>query len=166
MLGHSAGCAQILSLIRDRKIAQNDKIVFIAPLIHCAQWKLALTGLFLFGSILKRIPRKLKNVSSDKEFLSKIRSDHLEEKWIDISWPKAMVKWEKTMIDLKTPIFHTLVLQGDLDDTVDWRYNLKWLENKFSNLEKLFLKGGHHHLHNESPDLLRPCLKAIEDFVK
>lgn len=165
-IGHSAGCTQILTLIRDRKIAQQDKIIFIAPLVHCVNWKGVVISLALFSSILKKVPRKLKKVSNEKDFVNKIRNDHLEDKVVDVSWPKAMVKWEQSLVELKTPIFHTLVLQGDLDDTVDWRYNLNWLENKFSNLEKLIIKGGRHHLHNDSPEIVKLCLKTIEDFIK
>ena len=165
-IGHSAGCAQIISLIRDRKLKQQDKVIFIAPLVHCVHWKLVTVSLSVFGSLLKRVSRRFKKISSNKDFEFKLRADHLEDKFIDIAWPKAMVQWEKTLIDLKTPIFHTLILQGDLDTTVDYQYNLKWLEEKFSNLEKIEIKGGHHHLHNEEPVMLQLCLNAIEKFIK
>lgn len=164
-IGHSAGCAQILSLICNRKIDQQDKIIFIAPLIHCTHWKLVTFMMSLLGSFLKKVPRKLKRVSNDQEFIKKIRSDHLEGRSVHLSWPKALIQWEKTLVEMKTPIVHILVLQGDLDDTVDWRYNMKWLEGKFSNLEKVMFKGGRHHLHNEAPELLQKVLKAIESYL-
>lgn len=165
-IGHSFGCTQILSLLRDRKIAQDEKIIMIAPLIHCVKWKMVNMALFLLGSFLKKVPRKFKRVSNNNNFIEKIRSDHLEDRKIDVTWPKALVNWEKTLVDLKTPIIHTLVLQGDLDDTVDWQYNVKWLEAKFSNLEKIIYKGGRHHLHNDTPEILAPCLRAMKDFIK
>lgn len=166
LIGHSAGCSQIFSLILDRKISQQDKIVLIAPLIHCINWRLTVASTALFGHVLRRLPRILRRVSSDKDFVLKLKNDHLEDKWVNVAWPKAMIKWEKTLSEIKTPIIHTLVLQGDLDATVSWRNNLKWLEEKFPNLEKIEIKGGRHHLHNESPKLLKLCIDAIEKFLK
>lgn len=165
-IGHSAGCSQILSLVRDRKILQQDKIIMIAPLVHCINWKLTVVSTAVLGNALKKVPRVLRRVSSDKEFLEKINADHLEDKWVDVAWPKAMIKWEKTLNEIKTPIFPTLVLQGNLDSTVAWRYNMKWLESKFPNLEKIIIKGGRHHLHNENQDLLKICLEAINKFIQ
>jgi len=164
-IGHSAGCSQILSLVRDRKILQQDKILLIAPLVRCISWKVTVLSTSVIGNTLTKVPRVLRRVSSDREFLIKLKSDPLEDKWVDVSWPKALIQWESSLKEIKNPIFSTLVLQGDLDSTVSWRYNMKWLESKFLNLEKIIIKGGRHHLHNENPELLKICLDFIKKFI-
>jgi len=48
-----------------------------------------------------------------------------------------------------------LIIQGEADMTVDWRYNLGVLQDKFRQPEILRLSEARHHLANENETLRR-----------
>ncbi|RFQ20759.1 alpha/beta hydrolase, partial [Pseudomonas sp. ATCC 13867] len=56
-----------------------------------------------------------------------------------------------------------LVIQGDADETVDWQYNLRVLEDKFERIECLLLTGARHHLANESETLRRRYFEFLSE---
>ena len=58
-----------------------------------------------------------------------------------------------------------LIIQGDADKTVDWRYNLRQLARLFPAAEVFHLAGGRHHLANESADLRAEYLARINRFL-
>ena len=54
-----------------------------------------------------------------------------------------------------------LVIQGDQDTTVDWRWNLARIRETFPAAEIRILQGARHHLVNESPELRAQVFAAL-----
>lgn len=164
-IGHSAGCSSILNLIRNQKVSQNDKVIFLGPLVRCAKWGLVKFSYKIFNKFRDKVPRKYTRMSEDTLFVDKLKGDPLEGKYVDVRWVGALINWESTLSKFPTPILPVLVIQGDQDETVDWQYNLNWLSSKFSNLEKLIIEGGRHHIHNDGPKYKSICLQKIEKYL-
>lgn len=164
-LGHSAGCSQLLDLIRHQKISQKDQVILLCPLVRCAKWKWVKLAYFLVGKILKQVPRKFKHISNDADFVNQLKNDVMEDKHVKVSWVRAMIRWEASLHHYPTPIGSVLVIQGDKDETVDWEYNLLWLKQKFSNLKEVVVEGAYHHIHNESSKYKTICLNKIKEYL-
>ena len=54
------------------------------------------------------------------------------------------------------------VIQGDKDGTLDWRYNIKLLEEKFPQMSLNLVSDAGHHMVNERQDLREQIFAAIK----
>ena len=62
-----------------------------------------------------------------------------------------MVQWMQRFETYQPAALKTLIVQGQADRTVGWRYNLKVL-GRLTEAEVLYLPQARHHLVNEHPD--------------
>jgi len=60
--------------------------------------------------------------------------------------------------------FPLRIVQGDADKTVDWRYNLKFLE-EHADADILHIGGARHHLVNESEAIRAQMFSWISGFL-
>lgn len=58
-----------------------------------------------------------------------------------------------------------LVVQGEEDGTVAWRYNLKVLSKMFAHSRVELITGAGHQLANESADLREKYYLLIDDYL-
>ena len=58
-----------------------------------------------------------------------------------------------------------LVLQGDQDTTVDWRYNTRQIDKLFPGSDVRYLEGAGHQLANESVELRAAYLAEVTAYV-
>ena len=72
------------------------------------------------------------------------------------------MQWFLTLPPSAIPV---LVVQGEQDDTVDWRYNLDVIEEKFPLAEIVRLPRARHHLVAEAPALRTEVFDAIDRFL-
>ena len=84
--------------------------------------------------------------------------DPLQSQVLPVAWVQALEKWipriEQADPSSQTP----LVIQGQLDGTVDWQHNMRVLEQKFANPKMFFLPKARHHLANEDALIRREYL--------
>jgi alpha-beta hydrolase superfamily lysophospholipase len=73
--------------------------------------------------------------------------------------------WQQHFQDAPVSAIPTLVVQGDKDGTVDWRYDLKQIPKKFTCLKIVILAGARHHIANESEFYRGPLFDEIENFL-
>jgi alpha-beta hydrolase superfamily lysophospholipase len=59
-----------------------------------------------------------------------------------------------------------LILQGDDDETVDWKYNLGRISRQFPGAVIETLATGRHHLVNEDEQVRIRMLEAIERYLR
>jgi len=57
------------------------------------------------------------------------------------------------------------VIQGDMDETVDWRYNLKMIQEKFQDPHIHMLPGARHQLVNEDEGFRRKIFAIIDQYL-
>ena len=58
-----------------------------------------------------------------------------------------------------------MVIQGDLDETVDWKYNLKVIRAKFEDPDIRVLPGARHQLANENETFRRKIFAIIDEYL-
>lgn len=155
LLGQSTGGAIILDhhrLFADRpSFSHISHRVLLAPLVRPASyWTIRLQYLVL-SPFLNRVKRYFSVNSHDEDFLAFIReTDPLQQKWVSVSWVGAMLDWVDKIETADTTDVALTVIQGTEDDTVEWQHNLEVISKLYPNAELHRVKGGRHHLVNES----------------
>lgn len=129
-----------------------EKVILLAPLVRPAKWR---TGAFMH-SLVSPFRDYVKRVftinSNDPEFLHFLEHlDPLQSKLLSARWVGALKKWIPGIEAAQRVSISPIVIQGDLDETVDWRHNLNIIEDKFASPEIHLLKGARHQLANEAP---------------
>lgn len=169
--GQSTGGAILLNYLLKRQLTPAlspfRQITLMAPLVRPVGWS---SGRFIHtvaSLFVRRIKRKFNANSADSEFLNFIaRTDPLQPHYLSVRWVGALKKWIPYIEALPAIDVPVNLIQGDADQTVDWRYNLGVLRRKFPNLRLQMIPGGQHHLVNESPRLREQIYSVIADWLK
>ena len=69
------------------------------------------------------------------------RKDPLQARRVSAIWVGALKKWLPGFEKATRIKFSPVVIQGDLDETVDWRYNLSVIRQKFADPQIHMLPG-------------------------
>ena len=90
--------------------------------------------------------------------------DPLQARKLPLSWIDAMVEWMVHFEHHAESDLSPLVIQGEHDATVDWKYNLSVLNQKF-NPRVLRIEGARHHLVNEAEDIRKQIFDYLDQFI-
>lgn len=167
LIGHSLGGAIALEYIFNGNSQGPGfkKIILLAPLIHYSYYQISRLQYPLLKSFVENIPRGTPGNSSDPVFVDWLRQDPLQGRQIPIDWLHALYEWNDRMENygpVSTPL---LVIQGTRDSVVDWRYNIKLLQEKCNFLTVKWIEKGRHQLLNESRHLREEVLLAISSYL-
>lgn len=148
------------------KASPFEKVVLLAPLVRPARWwyvRLLHTLVSPFSRYVKRV---FSANSGDPEFLDFVEfRDPLQYRRISSRWVGAMRRWVNRFRRAHPVKISPVIIQGDQDETVDWRHNLKVIEKKFSSPEVHILKGARHHLANESENYRDQIRRVIRNHL-
>jgi lysophospholipase len=166
-IGFSTGAAVLTEMLLENKADDFDKIVMAAPLIHWAAYDETKATYRLYNSFTDRVARFHRKNSSDKDYLIfNKKRDYLHCNTLSLKWVKALFDWNDK-IDLMGPCDkEVLVIQGDKDGTVDWKYNVKLIQEKFPNSRLEMIPGANHELFNEAKKYKEKALSFIGDYLK
>ncbi len=153
VMAQSAGGAALFDYLLNRGPAPFQSAVLLAPLIRPRGWRWIKPAQLLLGRFRQQVGRGFAENSNDAEFLRFIRSDPLQSKQLSLRWIGALRRWLNKLPASGVAPLPMLVIQGDADMTVDWRYNIKRLEQLFAGVDVRILPGGRHHLANESTEI-------------
>lgn len=167
VIAQSTGCAIIMDwLLSNHITADNnpfDQIILLAPLVRPHGWISACISHTLIAPFVSQIARSFGTNSHDEAFLRFVREqDPLQDKTLSVAWVGALRKWVPHFLSLPASTLRPLIVQGHEDMTVDWRYNLRVLHNKFANATVLHLAEGRHHLAGESEAIKAQYFPAIQ----
>ena len=84
---------------------------------------------------------------------------------MSVRWVGALRRWLKGLPETDLGVGPALVIQGDEDNTVAWRYNLKVISKLFPGSEVAYLPGGGHQLANESAAIRERYLQRVETYL-
>ena len=162
-VGQSTGGAILLKHLLDGEHSRPlDRIALLAPLVHPRHWGLNRLVYLASHRWRKAIDRKFMVNSGDPEFLDFVqRRDPLQERHIPLEWIGAMKYWAEELQRLPPSPHPAIVVQGDADTTLDWRYNLRVLHNKLPNGHFHLVPGAQHHLINEAEPIRNRVLAAL-----
>ncbi|MEN8127482.1 MAG: alpha/beta hydrolase [Planctomycetota bacterium] len=165
-VGFSAGAAILIEMLLESIADDFERIVLAAPLIHWAAYEQSKVTYKLYSSFTDRVARYHRKNSSDKEFLAfNKKQDYLHARELSLKWVKALFNWNDKIEPMAPCDREVLVIQGDKDGTVDWKYNLKLIAEKIPNAEVKKIPGANHELFNEAPEYKQQALDFIGDYL-
>jgi alpha-beta hydrolase superfamily lysophospholipase len=166
-IGQSTGGAILMEFLLSGGREEFDKTVLLAPLVRPWLWPVSRISHSVGSLFLRRINRAFNNNSHDLEFADFLKNkDPLQYRFLPMQWVTALKKWMRHFNALPTINYQPLIIQGEDDSTVDWKYNMPVINTKFSQAEILYLKGARHQLVNESEDIRRRTYSAMDDYLK
>ena len=139
--------------------------VLLAPLVRPAGWLRIRVAHILLGRLIQSVSRKFRQNSSDPAFLEFIQRDPLQSQRLPVGWIKALRRWVKRLPRQDLGVGPALVLQGDNDHTVAWRYNLEFVASLFPGSQLHILPGAGHQLANESTEIRQACQPFVESYL-
>ena len=166
-VGHSTGGAAMIDYLLTGKNCVFDKIILAAPLVHCAGWELSKLSVQEKFQFVKQVPRIFRKNSSDKAFMDFVKNDdRLQSRHLSLKWMRALHSWNEKIAGLDSRDRGAMIIQGTADSTVDWRYNVKFLRDKFSAVEVNMVEGACHELFNESSDIREDVFFQISNYFE
>lgn len=166
VVGQSTGGAAVMSLVLRKPQHPFKRIVLLAPLVQPASWGGWRWVHLAARPLLKKLKRGFPANSHDEAFLDFVQNnDPLQCRHLKVGWITAMRKWRKWFLGLPPSKDKPLILQGDGDGTVDWRYNLEQLESKFPDAEVVVLSEVRHHMVNESAEYRNRIFGAMDRYL-
>lgn len=165
-IAQSTGCAILMSHLLDGGGDDFQQSVLLAPLVRPCDWWWGRPAHALLKHLVSSLPRRFADNSDDQAFLEFLRErDPLQPRTLPMSWISALKKWQPWFKRLPAADSEVLVLQGDADDTVDWRYNLPLIQSKFPRLQQQIIPGARHHLAKEGERYRGQLWAACDQFL-
>lgn len=144
-----------------------DKVVLLAPLVRASEWRFIKLAYWVGQKFLEKVPRRFTVNSNDKAFLHFLEhDDQLQARHIAVRWVEAMLRWESRFEHFDASDKPVLIVQGQRDTTVDWRYNIPLIRKKFPKAKYLPLQDAYHHLVNETPELRAKIFAAMDMYFE
>jgi lysophospholipase len=144
-----------------------EKIVFLAPLIRPTNWFRRLFKFWLVNPFVKRVRRKFTDNSHDEAFLRFIaEEDPLQAQFLVADWVRSLRFYLAVFKQAEASEYPLHIIQGTGDETVDWRYNLPRLTDRFPNSRAYIIDGARHHLVNESPEYRDKVFSTLDGILQ
>ncbi|KFF47786.1 alpha/beta hydrolase [Gammaproteobacteria bacterium MFB021] len=141
-------------------------LVLLAPLVRPWGWNQSRWLHSLASPFVDTIPRKYRPNTNNIAFADFLRlHDPLQDDRLALTWVSAMRRWMPTLLKRPPAELPVLILQGEQDMTVDWRWNLKALKRKFPRAEIVRHPEARHHLVNESATIRDTLFDQLDRFL-
>ena len=164
VMAQSTGSAALVEFARNRPWPFSAAIL-LAPLVRPAGWRRVQLAHRLLHRFADSVHREFTRNSSDQDFLAFLRRDPLQSRRISVRWVGALRRWLADLPIRDLGVGPALVLQGDVDGTVDWRYNMRAIATLFPGSHLEVLPGAGHQLANESLAIRRQYLTVVDDWL-
>lgn len=172
-IGQSTGGAALMQFLLNAELsgrqlsASLDKVVLLAPLVRARSWSRLVFIHSLLQRLIKRTPRRFGANSHDRHFLHFLEhQDPLQTRYVDVPWVQAMRDWVTSFAQAPPMDTALLAVQGTADQTVDWRWNIPLIQEKFPRSKVHYVEGALHHLANEGQPWRGEIFDRLCDFLK
>ncbi len=166
LIAHRLGCAIAYEYLHGESQNPFNKVIFLAPLIHSQSWQATKVIYHLTRPFTSTLPHKHRRNSSDPEFIAFSRQDPLQQSLVvPVEFLSAFYRWEERAQGYGVLNQPLLIIQGREDIIVDWRYNLRFLEGKFSEVHTQLIAKANHQLANERPDLRAELFRHLQSYI-
>jgi alpha-beta hydrolase superfamily lysophospholipase len=168
-VGQSTGGAVLLNHLwrYEAKCEQPTftRTAICSPLILPRGWNRGRIAYALLHRIIKTLPRGRSCSSHDADFIRFIdQQDCLQSHYLSVRWVGAMRQWDLDFAAYPPLQTRLLVVQGDEDFTVEWRYNLKQIQARLPQAIIHRVEGAGHQLVNEIPEFREQVFMQIKRF--
>ncbi|WP_456268982.1 alpha/beta hydrolase [Kushneria sp. AK178] len=166
-IGQSTGAAILATDVLERPGRHPwQSLVLLAPLVRPCKWQRSRLMHRLATPFIRSIPRSHRPNTTNLAFTDFLhREDPLQTNTLPLVWVGAMRDWITHVRRLPPNELPTLILQGEQDATVDWRWNLEVLRQLLPGARIVYHQTARHHLVNESPDIRRTLFRALHHFL-
>ena len=161
----STGCSIVMDYLLHTQEPLVERVVLLAPLVRPSRWWWVSFAYSVCKGRVEYVPRRFNKVAHDKTFLKLIQNDALQSHKVSVRWVGALHKWIEQFLEASPSSFEPLVIQGDADTTVDWRYNLQQVQAKFPQARLCYLKDAHHHLVNEDEEIRAHIFHLLDGYL-
>ena len=165
VIGFSAGGSAVIDALFVNQPDSFTKVLLVAPLVHCVAWGPSKAGTKIFGGFVESVPRAARKESSDRQYLEFVKTDPLQIKTVPLEWVRALHAWNDKIANLPGSPTQIKVIQGTKDTTVDWKFNVEFIREKFNNAEVVLIEDGRHELLNESVDIRTKVFSEIGNYL-
>lgn len=163
-IGFSTGASAVIESLYLANSDIFDRVILLAPLVHTAEWKLLNLLYFLGHRWLRRVPQVNRPTTGNPDFEMFQKKDPLRSKQVPTQWFKALLEWNSIMSKRSSIHKNVLIIQGDRDEVVDWRFNVPFVKNK-TGADSIIISGARHALANELINLREMTLEKIIEFI-
>jgi len=164
VMAQSTGCAALVDLAR-KQSWPFSAAVLLAPLVRPVGWLRVRVAHMLLQRFVDSVPRGFAQNSSDLEFLEFVQRDPLQSRRVSIRWVGALRRWLGGLPEQDLGVGPALIIQGEADKTVAWRYNLKIINKLFPGSRVEYQPGAGHQLANESAAIRERYLAVVESWL-
>lgn len=167
VLGQSTGGAILIdhALHKGSASPVDGHLMLLAPLVRPRAWGLSKLSYRMLSPFVDGIARQFSENSNDPAFLPFLKADPLQATRLPTAWVGALVNWINRIEAAPACGLTPVIVQGEQDMTVDWRYNLRVLEAKFKQPQVLRLPLARHHLANEAAHIRDEYLLFLERYL-
>jgi alpha-beta hydrolase superfamily lysophospholipase len=165
VMAQSTGCAALVEYARHFSWP-FAAAVMLAPLVRPVGWRWGRLAQALLHRFVGSVERKFTANSSDRDFLALLRRDPLQCRRLPLRWVTALRNWLATLPRADLGVGPALLVQGDADKTVDWRYNLEFFRDLFPGSQVCLLPGAGHQLANESVAVRESYLDMVDHYLR
>lgn len=168
-VGQSTGGAIIIDTLLNPPYAPADspwqKVVLLAPLVRPVAWRSVNMSYRLVKPFSEFVPRTFNGKTNDPHFLSFLENNEpLQAKVISARWVGAMIRWANHIEKATPSLMSPCIIQGDLDQTVDYTFNLSLLQRQFHQPNIHMINGAYHHLVNESEAIRQQVFGIMQNY--
>jgi len=164
-LGLSTGAAIVATYSLLSRQRSFEHQLLLAPLVRPRAWLAGMLAYPLLNPVVRRLPRRYADTSTDEAFKAFLRRDVLQPRHLPLRWVGALRAWQRWLLAQAPSEQPTLLLQGEQDRTVDWRYNVRVLQRLFPRTQLHTYSQARHHLVNEAPAIREAVLKDIAHYL-
>lgn len=170
LIGQSTGCSVILDGLQQEAtplLQRMESFILLAPLLRPHRWGQLRFVFYVLRYVLSRIPRGFPQNSHDDAFLDFLSNhDQLQSRIVAIDWLQSMSDYNLRFAaapDNDAPLH---IIQGSDDSTVDWKYNLPRIVEKFPRAKTYMVTDARHHMVNESAEYRDRIFGIISEIVR
>ncbi|MGI9289110.1 MAG: alpha/beta hydrolase [Pseudomonadales bacterium] len=167
IVGQSTGATIVMQHLLQQEYSKSNSpfqhIVLLAPLVRPAFWPFSRVLYYSLRPFIDSLPRRFAANSNDADYLEFVRGgDPLQPQILPVQWVSAMRDWIGAFENFARTDLEPLIVQGQQDRTVDWRFNIKVITEKFPASDVFDIEEGRHHLANESEEIRRLLFGAVD----
>lgn len=167
-ISHSMGSAIMIDYFL-KKPSRRDffqNVIFLAPMIHTANWKMSLKISRSTDKIITELPRLRRKNTHNPEYLKFSEKDPLQPEKIPIQWFREVNKWNQILNSYEPVKGEIVYIQGTADQVVEWRYNAEKIQQLFPDTEISYIPEAYHQLANESEKYRKHVFSILDKYFQ
>lgn len=170
LLGQSTGGAIAMAYLMANRLGPINtpfaNVFLLAPLVRPVKWRKMLWLYRASKHLFRTVRRKYMLCSHDEQFLDFIKNrDPLQYARVPLSWVSSLIDWSENFAASGRSGLSPVVIQGGEDTTIDWRYNLAVIDEKFNRPIVHFLPQARHHLVNEAVEIRNQVFAVLGAYL-